>query len=169
MRALATALMLAAAPARAGVSITDAGFVTENSAVVAAAPAAVWAALVEPARYWDPAHTYSSNARNVTLDARAGGCFCESFGKGGSIEHMRVVMVMPETQLRLVGGLGPLQSEGLAGVLTWTLKPVDGGTEITQTYVVGGYMRQDRAQMAPLVGQVLGEQLTRLAALFAAK
>jgi uncharacterized protein YndB with AHSA1/START domain len=162
--------MLVAAPALADVSITDAGFVTENKAVVAAAPAAIWAALIEPSRYWNPAHSYSSNARNFTLDARAGGCFCEAFGNGGSIEHMRVVMVMPETQLRLFGGLGPLQSEGLAGALTWTLKPVDGGgTEITQTYVVGGYMRQDRAQMAPLVGQVLGEQLARLAALFAAK
>jgi hypothetical protein len=79
---------------------------------------------------------------------------------------MRVVMVMPNRTLRLSGGLGPLQSEGLAGALTWQLEPVEGGTRITQTYIVGGNMRLDRAAIAPAVDGVLREQLTRLAALF---
>lgn len=167
MRIVVLAGLIVSTPALARVDVTDAGFVTDNSVTVAASPAEVWQALVVPSRYWSPEHSYSSNAANFTLDARAGGCFCETFGKGGSIEHMRVVMVMPETQLRLVGGLGPLQSEGLAGALTWTLKPVEGGTEINQSYVVGGYMRQDKAAIAPLVDQVLAEQLGRLAGLFA--
>ncbi len=166
MRFILPVLMLAAAPAAADVKVSETGFVVENKAVASAAPDAVWAALVTPARYWNPDHSYSGKAENFTLDAKAGGCFCEAVPNGGSVEHMRVVFVMPGSALRLVGGLGPLQSEGVAATLTWALKPVPTGTEITQTYVVGGHMRFDVPATAPLVGQVLNEQLTRLAALF---
>ena len=166
MRFILPVLMLAAAPAAADVKIAETGFVVENKAVAAAAPDAVWAALVAPARYWSPDHSYSGKAENFTLDAKAGGCFCEALPSGGSVEHMRVIFAMPGNTLRLVGGLGPLQSEGVAATLTWALKPVPNGTEITQTYVVGGHMRFDVPATAPLVGQVLNEQLTRLAALF---
>ncbi|WP_374597012.1 SRPBCC domain-containing protein [Sphingosinicella sp.] len=166
MRFILPVLMLAAAPAAADVKVSETGFVVENKAVASAAPDAVWAALVTPARYWNPDHSYSGKAENFTLDAKAGGCFCEALPNGGSVEHMRVVFVMPGSALRLVGGLGPLQSEGVAATLTWALKSVPTGTEITQTYVVGGHMRFDVPATAPLVGQVLNEQLTRLAALF---
>lgn len=159
-------VLLAATPAAAVVRVSETGFVVENKAVASAAPVTVWAALVAPARYWNPDHSYSGKAENFTLDAKAGGCFCEALPSGGSIEHMRVVLVMPGNTLRLVGGLGPLQSEGVAATLTWTLKPVPGGTEVTQTYVVGGHMRFDVPKTAPVVEQVLNEQLTRLAALF---
>jgi len=159
---------LLAAPAGAEVVTSDAGFVITNQATAAAPPAQVWAALIAPARYWNPAHSYSGQAGALTLEARAGGCFCEALPEGGSVEHMRVVMVMPNRTLRLSGGLGPLQSEGLAGALTWQLEPFEGGTRITQTYVVGGNMRLDRAVIAPAVDGVLREQLTRLAALFPA-
>ena len=166
MRYILPVLVLAAAPAAADVKIGESGFVVENKAVAAATPEAVWAALVAPARYWNPDHSYSGKAANFTLDAKAGGCFCEALPDGGSVEHMRVVFAMPGSTLRLVGGLGPLQSEGVAATLMWALKPVPNGTEITQTYVVGGHMRFDVPATAPLVGQVLNEQLTRLAALF---
>lgn len=172
MRALIFAALFAvslAAPAAAGVTTSANGFVAENKAVVSASPVEVWAALTTPSRYWNPEHSYSGVAANFALDARAGGCFCEALANGGSIEHMRVVLVMPGEVLRLSGGLGPLQPEGVAGSLTWALKPAPGGTEITQTYVVGGNMRFDVAATAPLVGQVLNEQLTRLAALFPGK
>jgi uncharacterized protein YndB with AHSA1/START domain len=166
MRYILPVLLLAAAPAAADVKVSENGFVVENTAVAAAPPVAVWAALVAPARYWSPAHSYSGKAENFTLDAKAGGCFCEALPGGGSVEHMRVVFAKPGSALRLVGGLGPLQSEGVAATLTWALKPVPTGTEITQTYVVGGHMRFDVPATAPIVGQVLNEQLTRLAALF---
>jgi len=158
--------LLGTAPAAAEVTINDQGFTTRNVVTIAAPPAQVWAALVAPARYWDPAHSYSSVAANLTLEPRAGGCFCEALEGGGSVEHMRVVMVMPNRTLRLSGALGPLQSEGLAGALTWQLEAADGGTRVTQTYVVGGNMRHDRAAIGPGVDAVLREQLTRLAALF---
>lgn len=166
MRLVLLAAMVAAAPASAAVTVTANGFVTEAKATVAAPPAAVWAALIDPARYWSPGHSYSGDAANFSLDAKAGGCFCESWAGGASIEHMRVVLVWPERTLRLTGGLGPLQSEGVAGTLTWELKPAGPGTEITQTYAVGGSMRFDMAETAPMVGAVLEEQLRRLSGLF---
>ena len=63
----------------------------------------------------------------------------------------------------LQGGLGPLQTEAATGTLTWSLKAADGGTEITQTYVVGGHVRGGADKMAGIVDTVLAEQLTRLA------
>jgi len=55
------------------------------------------------------------------------------------------------------------KSDWLARV-TMTLKPEGEMTRITWDYVVGGYMRTPAAQMAPIVDQVVGEQLLRLAA-----
>ena len=161
------ALVANATPGRAEVALAANGFASENSVAIAASPEEVWAALIEPSRWWNGEHSYSGDPANFRLEPRAGGCFCETFGEGGEIEHMRVVLYWPARTLRLVGGLGPLQSEGLAGTLTWQIEPADdGGTRLTQTYVVGGNMRMDSAQTAPLVDMVVREQLERLAALF---
>jgi uncharacterized protein YndB with AHSA1/START domain len=164
---LAAAMVVAAVPAQAEVTISDTGFATSNSATVSASPQDVWAALVEPSRYWNPDHSWFGQASGFSLDPVAGGCFCEANESGGSVEHMRVTMVQPGTTLRLAGALGPLQSEGLAGSLTWQLEPVEGGgTRITQTYSVGGHMQFDREALAPVFDGVVREQLQRLAALF---
>jgi uncharacterized protein YndB with AHSA1/START domain len=164
---IGTALAVAS-PATAEVALSDTGFTTTNSAEVAAAPADVWAALIEPARYWNADHSWSLDAANMSLEPQAGGCFCEALPDGGSAEHMRVIMVQPDQTLRLSGALGPLQAEGLAGTLTWQLEPVDGGTRITQTYALGGHMQFDRETFAPVVDGVVREQLDRLVALFPA-
>ncbi len=96
---------------------------------------------------------------------RAGGCFCETIpADGGTVEHARVVYAQPGKQLRVQGSLGPLQAEGVSGTLTWTLKAVPGGTEVTQNYVVGGYIRGGAKSFAAPVDQVLGEQLNGLKA-----
>ncbi|MBC2776905.1 SRPBCC family protein [Parasphingopyxis marina] len=164
---LGVALAVAAVPAQAEVTISDTGFATSNSATVSAPPAEVWAALVEPSRYWNPDHSWFGQASGFSLDPVAGGCFCETSDNGGSVEHLRVTMVQPGSMLRLAGALGPLQGEGLAGSLTWQLEPEEGGgTRITQAYSVGGHMQFDREELAPVVDGVVREQLQRLAALF---
>ncbi|MEM8696582.1 MAG: SRPBCC domain-containing protein [Pseudomonadota bacterium] len=160
------AALAMAAPANAEVEIGDNGFATSNSATVSATPDEVWAALIEPSRYWSGDHSWSGDAANFSLDPVAGGCFCEIWGEGNSVEHMRVVMVQPGSILRLSGALGPLQSEGLAGALTWQLEPVDGGTRITQTMSVGGHMQFDRESFPPVVDSVVRQQLDGLVALF---
>jgi len=141
------------------------GFVVRETAVVKAGRETVWAALVEPGRWWNKDHSWSGDAKNLTLEPRAGGCFCETLPGGGSAEHMRVVQAVPGSLLRLKGALGPLQSEALEGVLTVELKAVDGATSIEWTYVVGGYARFPLKEIAPAVDTVLGEQAGRLASL----
>jgi hypothetical protein len=75
---------------------------------------------------------------------------------------MRVIYVAPGSTLRLTGGLGPLQSEAVTGVLTMTVEPAGEGAKIAWDYVVGGYMRMSMTELAPLVDQVMAEQLGRL-------
>jgi hypothetical protein len=172
--ALVLLALVAAAPARAEVvSAAEAGFTLRYMAEVAATPEAAWAAMVEPGRWWDPEHTYSGDAAALTIEGRAGGCFCEAVPAGplgpaqGTIEHMRVIYAMPGRMLRLAGGLGPLQAEPVTGVLTATFTQVEGGsgTQVVWEYTVGGYMRMDPAELAPLVDGVLGQQHARLIAL----
>ena len=153
---------------------TEAGFVSRLAVEVKAAPADVWKSLIAPNLWWNKAHTYSGDAANLYLDAQAGGCFCEKLPLGkdatenaraGSAEHMRVIHAAPGKVLRLSGGLGPLQSEPVGGVLTITLKATPGGTRMLWEYVVGGYMRYKVAEIAPAVDKVLAGQLASLAAL----
>ncbi len=178
----AIALMaLVAAPvslARAEIAAqSPAGFVIKHFADTAASKADAWQALITPNKWWSGEHTYNGDAANLYLDAQATGCFCEKLPKPadapagqrmGSVEHMHVVFADPHRGvLRMVGGLGPLQGEALHGTLTITLRPTAGGTRIEWVYVVGGYMQMDPEQIAPIVDKVLGEQLSRLAAMLA--
>lgn len=162
LAALALAAGLAAPAAARVVSAVPHGFEVVETVKVAATPAQAYAALARVGRWWNGEHTYSGNAANMRLEARPGGCLCERMKDDGAIEHMRVVYAQPSHTLRLQGGLGPLQEEGAVGSLTWSIKPVADGAEVTQRYVVGGYIRSGGEKLAPLVDRVLAEQLTRL-------
>jgi uncharacterized protein YndB with AHSA1/START domain len=120
------------------------GFVVEKRLEIAAEPDAVWQVLVAPSRWWNPEHSWSGDARNLTLDPRAGGCFCERLPNGGGVEHMRVIHAAPAKLLRMAGALGPLQGEALAATLSVTLTPQGTGTALTARYIVGGYMTLTR-------------------------
>lgn len=111
--------------------------------------------------WWDPQHTFSGNAHNLSIEERAGGCFCEILGEG-AVRHMEVVFFAPGKMLRMSGGLGPLQGLGAGGALTFTLTPQEDGTKLEMTYVVNGYMAQGMNSLAAPVDRVLGEQITRL-------
>jgi len=167
MMMLGVAVMTLATPADAAVVASDAhGFMLQTRVEIDADAATVYTTLVQPSRWWSSSHSYSGDARNMTLDARAGGCFCEAvpmkLGQAGSVEHGRVVYAMPDHQLRLSTALGPLQAEGVSGALDLMIVPRDKGVTVTMTYVVGGYVRTGAAAMAPVVDQVLAEQLNRL-------
>lgn len=162
-------VILIATPATAEVkSVTPAGFEVAKTVTIAATPAQVWKALGDPDAWWNPAHTYSGDAANLTFETTINSCFCEIIpadqGDGGDVQHGRVIYAMPEKALRLSAALGPLQAEGVSGSLTWELKPVTGGTQLSQSYVVGGYLRMGADKIAPGVDQVMSEQLDRLKA-----
>jgi hypothetical protein len=59
------------------------GFSVVEAVHIAAPPDKVYAVLIDPARWWDGGHSFSRDAKNFTLDARAGGCWCETLpGRG---------------------------------------------------------------------------------------
>jgi uncharacterized protein YndB with AHSA1/START domain len=156
-------VLAVAGPAAAEVkSVAPSGFEVASTATISAPADKVYAAFGEIARWWDPAHTFSRDAANLSIELRAGSCFCERLKNGGSVQHMQVVYSAPGAGLRLRGALGPLQPEGVDGALSWTLKQADGGTSVTQSYVVGGYIRGGIEQWAPRVDRVLDQQLQRL-------
>jgi uncharacterized protein YndB with AHSA1/START domain len=143
-------------------SVAPNGFEVVDTAAIQAAPERVYAALGQIGQWWSNAHTFSHDAANLSLDLKAGGCFCERLKDGGSVQHLSVVYAAPGEGLRLRGALGPLQMEGVDGTLAWALKPTEGGTAVTQSYVVGGYIRSGMDQWAQRVDRVLHEQLDRL-------
>jgi uncharacterized protein YndB with AHSA1/START domain len=163
--AMVSAAMVGSAVAEAAVvQSTPSGFVVRHESSIAATPAKVYEALVAVGAWWNSDHTYSGDAKNMTIDARAGGCFCERLKDGGSVEHARVVYAMPAQALRLNGALGPLQAHGTAGSLTWKLTSIPTGTTMLLTYSVGGFIDGGFEKIAAPVDNVLSEQFQRLKA-----
>jgi len=138
------------------------GLTVRETRVIAAPVGKVWEALVQPAAWWSSDHTYSHDARNLSLEPRAGGEWRETLPGGGSARHMVVVYVAPPSTLRLEGALGPLQAMGVIGHLTFTLKDQSGATLITETYDAGGHAPDGLDKLATPVDGVLDAQLGRL-------
>jgi uncharacterized protein YndB with AHSA1/START domain len=138
------------------------GFEVREKAQVAAPPATVYAALLTPKRWWDPKHTFSGDAANLTLEAKAGGCWCETLPGGGSVQHLTVVYLSPGKAVRFRGALGPLQAMGVDGSMTIALAAAGGETDITLTYDVGGYAQDGFGDLSKAVDGVLTVQIARL-------
>jgi len=158
------ALALAGAARAEVVDSQPNGFEVTQKADIAAPAARVWQALSQVGAWWNSKHTFSQDAHNLSLELKPGGCFCETLPGGGGVRHMIVVWLQPGQAVRFSGVLGPLQSTGAAGHLTWTLKEAAGHTLLTQTYDVGGYAKGGLGTLAAPVDRVLGEQLGRLKA-----
>lgn len=160
------ALLLAcSATAHAAVKDSTAGgFTIENVEVVPVDADTAWTALVQGVdRWWPKDHSWWGKASKLSIDARAGGCFCEIAGAQQAL-HMTVTFVDPGKTLRMVGGLGPLQGMGVNGALEFRLAPADGGgTRITLYYRAGGYSPDDLGKFAPVVDRVQAQQLRGLA------
>lgn len=162
---LAILFAILAGPARGEVVETTAvGFLVRNTATINASPAKAYAALSDIGGWWDPAHTLSRDARNLSLEAKPGGCFCERLPDGGGVQHMRVVYVAPDKLLRLTGAIGPLQEAALVGTMSWNLQQTSGGTAVELSYAVGGFRAGGFRDFATVVDGVLREQLARLKA-----
>ena len=143
-------------------SSSPGGFISEHIMAIAAPRSRVYQALTaEVGRWWNPIHSYSGKATNFSIDPRAGGCFCEQL-EDGAVAHMTVVYVARNAMLRMVGGLGPLQSMVVSGSMTFTLTDTDAGTRLQYTYAVGGYAPDGLESLAGPVDQVQLDQLQRL-------
>lgn len=170
--AVLASLLLAPAAQAKVLDQSAGGFTLQNEAVVPVDARTAWTALVgEVDAWWPRDHRWWADSV-LSIDARAGGCFCEIAGQRQAL-HMQVSFVDPGRTLRMTGGLGPLQGMGLDGALEFRLAAVEGGgTRVTLWYRAGGYLPASAASgdpanlawFAPVVDRVQAQQLGGLAA-----
>ena len=159
-------LILALSVASLYGEVTDSaanGFTIQQSWTVQATPEAVYAWFMDHVRdWWSPAHTFSRDAHNLSIQARPGGCWCEKLPKsGGFVRHLELVYLEPSRLVRFAGGLGPLQAMAVNGAMTIRFDAAEGATKVQLTYTVGGYMDKGLNTLAPVVDMVLKEQFGR--------
>lgn len=123
-----------------------------------------WARLLDIASWWNGSHTYSGDAGNLSIDAVAGGCWCELWS-GGEVQHGRVVAVMPRGMIRFDAPLGPLQEMGVGTALTFTLSNgvSPSSTAIVVDFKVTGSSLSGLDRLAGVIDGVITEQITRYA------
>ena len=156
------ALSLVATPASAAVlNSGDNGFEVQHSVNLVVTQSDAYAAFGQIGKWWNSEHTYSGDAQRMSLQLRAGGCFCEPLENGGGIEHMRVTYLQPGERVVLTGSLGPLLYEATTAVMDVKFERIAGGTRVTMNYRAAGFAKGGAAAMAPLVDQVLGDQMKR--------
>lgn len=163
--ALLGAALLLALPVRAEVADSQPnGFSLDQKINIQAAPDKVYAAFVDPAKWWSAGHTFSGDAKNMSFDAHPGGCWCETLPNGGGVLHMTIVHVDPGKLVRMRGALGPFQSTGMEGAMTVTFdKPKKGtGTDVELSYNLGGYVWGGYGALPAQADGVLNQQLRRL-------
>ena len=154
-------------------AVSSSGFTSSFRAEIKAAPTQAWGAVVQLPRWWNSSHTYSGNAANLSLDAQAGGCWCERWrdtaGASHSVQHAQVVLAQEGQVLRLNGAFGPLQDMAVVGVLTIVTSTGTGAEAgkhfLRMTYRVAGGAETGLDKLAPVVDGVIGEQFKRLKSL----
>ena len=158
------ALAMVAAPATANAEVVSAsnnGFEVRHSVAIVVPQPAAFDAFARIAEWWNPEHTYSGKSSNMTLSLEPGGCLCERFPNGGGIEHLHVTFVEPGEHLVLTGSLGPLLYLATAGVMDIKVERIAGGARLTLDYKVAGFANGGADRLAPMVDQMLGDQMAR--------
>lgn len=156
------ALLAPAAGAELKFAAPDA-FLIEHRYTIAAPAAKVWESLQHPERWWPVDHTWSGKRESLSLATEAGGCFCEKWA-GGSAEHGRVVLAVPDKSLKLDAALGPFLDMAVSGILSIDLTEKEGVTSAVVTYRVSGDPAHKLDGLAPIVDQVLDTQFGAFAA-----
>jgi hypothetical protein len=144
------------------VDLTASGFTIKHNVEVNKNPAEAYAVFTgKIASWWDAEHTYSGKSENLSIELRPSGCFCEKLENQGFVVHMSVINAQAGKLLRMMGGLGPLQGTAVTGIMTIEFKGEAQHTTVSLTYTVGGYIPGGFDKLAPLVDQVMVQQMTR--------
>ena len=159
-------LALLLAPILAQAEIVDSsstGFTVKTTLTIPAPPENVYRKFIQNiGDWWNPAHSFSGDSHNLSIDERTTGCFCEKLADGGSVRHLEVVYLAPGKAVTLAGALGPLQSLAATGSMTVQFSPFEDGTKLVVNYAVTGYLPAGMNTWASPVDAVLAEQFTRL-------
>lgn len=160
----AIALLLVPTARAKVVSESATGFLVTQEVDVAVDPKAAYDGFIQIGRWWNDDHSFSGAARNISIEPKAGGCWCEVLPNGGSVRHMTVIHANPGALLVFNGGLGPLQFMGVAGSMKVTFKSQGNRTHVSVVYAVGGYDPDNFKEISKGVDAVLGEQMKRYGA-----
>jgi hypothetical protein len=159
-----TACLLVPSAAQAKVLAKSAtGFLVEHKVELKTDAKAAYDAFLKIGAWWSSSHSFSGDAKNLTIDAKPGGCWCEALPKGGFVKHMELIHAAPSGMLVFSGGLGPLQFMGVAGSMSISFKADKGATTVTLRYDVGGRDDKNFEDIAKGVDAVIGEQFGRYA------
>lgn len=160
---MASCLLIGQAASEADVKdSSDQGFSLAVSTRINGDPKTVFDTLIKPSKWWSPAHSWSGDATNMSIDAVPGGAFLEKLPDGGFCRHMDVVYAEPGKLLRMHGALGPLQEQAIHGSMTIRLRKDGEQTVVDVTYNVTGYVPGGISKWSAPVDGVLSEQFGRL-------
>lgn len=159
-----TSFLLATSPIQAEVtSVNASGFALAFEQAVEAPADEIYTAMTEIDSWWHPSHSWEGKAENLYLDVRIGGCFCEKLANGGFAEHLHLAYAAPGKEIRLTGGLGPLQGMGMGGAMVWSISPAGDGNKVRWTYNVHGHGTEESMKgLAPIVDSVQQQAFDRL-------
>ncbi|MGI8610764.1 MAG: ATPase [Sphingomicrobium sp.] len=158
------ALATLAAPAVAQAEVVSAntnGFEVRHVVQTVIPQSATFDAFGQVSQWWSKDHSYSGDTANMSLSLNPGGCFCERLPSGGGIEHMRVAYVVPGERVVLTGSLGPLLYEATSAVMDVKVERIAGGSRLVMNYRAAGFANGGADKWAPLVNQMLGDQMAR--------
>ena len=78
------------------VDSSNIGFTVRTTVAIEAPPGDVYRNFIrEIGEWWDPSHTFSGDSHNLSIEEKAGGCFCEKLADGGSVRHLVVLNLVP--------------------------------------------------------------------------
>ncbi|MEM6775926.1 MAG: SRPBCC domain-containing protein [Pseudomonadota bacterium] len=152
------------APAHAEVvSASDSHFTLRHDGHTSRSVEDTWQRLIRPSSWWDPRHSYSGDAANISLELEVGGLWREDWD-GGSVAHGTVLFIDEEKTLRLEAPFGPLQGMGAYVVWTITLEAAEEGTNVVFEESAIGPAGANYQAMAEAVDGVKTEAMRNLTA-----
>lgn len=156
-------LLLSALMAKAEVSeVSEQHFIVSIKTTLTTPRDQAYQQFLQIGDWWQDSHTWFGDASTMTIEPKAGGCFCERNGNKQAL-HMTIAQVNPEVSIQMIGGLGPLQSLAVNGHMLWKFESTeDGNTKLTLTYRVTGFVNQNTEDWSKAVNAVLQQQVDNL-------
>lgn len=157
--AVAAICLLSATPAAAEVVERHAdGFILRFTKTMETSAGDVFLSIQNIGGWWDPAHTYSGDAANLSLSFEPNGCFCETMPDGSLFEHGRMRR-LDDDHLVLDAPLGPLKGRATKADLTFSWPDAGMQVAVTMMFVVEG---PGLGALADPVDEVMAAQFARL-------
>lgn len=160
-------ILLATVAAKAEVSeVSEQHFTITINTTINAPSSQVYDQFVKIGEWWQDSHTWFGDASAMTIEPKAGGCFCERNSEQQAL-HMTISHISPGNSIHMTGGLGPLASLAVNGYMTWNFEATENNsTNLKLNYRVTGFVNQKTEDWAKAVDGVLKQQVGNLKTVF---